>query len=202
MKYLYVVNLNSKRLFTLSVILFVLLGTTLWIGIKIGGMNSLSAAEHKGAIEKEMQRDISLLFSRKKPDEPLKNKKLSENRYSRAVPPLDLKEFSLRNKNKILIKPDPLARRYNNPTKSIVPSSRSAEYYYTVQLGAFVHEKDAKRLLKDIMKKRLNARIDKGIRYYFVRAGKSKNKQKMELLSQKIRNKFTKQEALVLRRKI
>ena len=72
---------------------------------------------------------------------------------------------------------------------------------YTIQVAAFVHEKDAiayKNLLK---KKEIDARVDQGKTHYYVRAGRSLDKKSLQPLLRKI-NRTMKLEAIVVQRKL
>ena len=69
--------------------------------------------------------------------------------------------------------------------------SHSNQAYFTVQVAAFGREKDARLLLKKLTGAGLKARIDKGRKFYFVRAGKSSRRDELEGLAKTIAKKVS-----------
>ncbi|MDH4200925.1 MAG: SPOR domain-containing protein [Spirochaetia bacterium] len=76
-------------------------------------------------------------------------------------------------------------------------SSQKSEKYFSVQIGAFVHEKDANSLKARLIEKKMDARVEKGSQYYYVRAGKAKNKKNLDTMIKKIHDRLNIQAIVV-----
>lgn len=70
--------------------------------------------------------------------------------------------------------------------KTIENNAKSSQKMYSLQIGAFVHEKDAKILQKKLSKKSISTRIDRGIRFWFVRAMKVPHQKELKDLENKL----------------
>lgn len=86
-------------------------------------------------------------------------------------------------KKKVAIKHSHDGKRKNTNAKSWKP-------YYTIQIGAFRHEKDALALKNKLIDKGVSARVDGGKSYFFVRYGKSSDRERMVSLLKKIEPKL------------
>ena len=193
MKELYVINLNMKRVLLLSGIFFILLGTILWLGLSIGNTrsNSFAYQDNFASIAKEM--GIS--------DKELKGLNLSE-----ASPHLESLPLQMESKKvapiQNLIKPQKdtafdLSIRDHDPLSSVKqkeikqPSNKTKDKVFSIQVAAFKKEKHAIVLLKQMQAAGFsNARIDRGIRYYYVRMGHSFNKQNLASKNAQVKKLF------------
>jgi cell division septation protein DedD len=73
--------------------------------------------------------------------------------------------------------------------------------FYTVQVAAFLHEKDAVSYQAVLKKKNIESRVDTGKKYYYVRSGKSTDKETLQPLLKKI-NTAMKLQAIVVPQKM
>ena len=200
MKQIYVINLNQKRIFLVVGVFLIILGTSLWSGIKIGRSYNIN-------FEKDDQFNVSDNAIRQKPlgiDDPLgsdyipvqnpeNNDLLSgmerQGKIARPIPPIHLPRLASKDRLDIKTR-DPMARKAPARTPSLSVSkkqklSSNKKASYTIQVGAFRHEKDAKSLVSRLKKKKIKSYIDRGVKYYYVRTGKASSKER--LLAQKSR---------------
>ena len=207
MKRIYVINLNQKRIFLIVGVFLIILGTSLWSGIKIGRSYNInfeldekfnvSDNETKNVIR---QNPLGIGDPLESGYIPVQNKEGNvsllnverQGRMTKPIPPINLPDLTSKDRLNIKTK-DPMARRAvsNIPARSLPsPGSKkqkvsSQKAFYTIQVGAFRHEKDAKALVSRLKKQNLKSYIDRGVKYYYVRMGKANSKER--LLSQKSR---------------
>ncbi len=199
MKEIYVINLNKKRVLFLSGVLFVLLGTILWLGLSIGSARSnnfthrdnfSSIAEELGINNKELKSlnlsetstglgssppDFSPLQVESKKVAPIQNSiELKENKTSK----LDVRDH------------DPLEKTVKqNNVKDL--SNEKKDKVFVIQIAAFRRKKHATALLKRMQTAGfLDARIDQGARYYYVRMGRSASKKALISKNNRVKQLF------------
>jgi len=222
MKKLYIVNLNKTRIFILTGIFLILMGIVFAAGARYNHFNSqenhadisigdttsanLSQSGGSGKDELTMENSVTHLD----PALPEEDKKLfGENKVIIENDPfiVDLhNNLSSNNENPIEEKK---SKNLNDPhiseskiskpvkkSKKISTENIAVEKYYTLQLGAYKHEKDAQKFKKRLEALGIESRVDQGILYYFVRSGKSKTEKGLDSHIQKI--KENKLEALVV----
>lgn len=211
----YILQLDRARIVTLSGIFFFLLSGIFLLGYKLAEpktSNEMNRFENQ-SLEKEAETSLKLdsaetglklnqevlpieeeiISQKQKAKEPVLMREPSDEEG-------DLKESKSSGlrivRERVETKEDPflrspsstvkkearkLATRKENATRPIVG--------YTVQVAAFKHEKDALRLKSDLKKKGISARVEKGIRYYFVRTGKASSRKGLSSLARKVKSK-------------
>ena len=220
MKEIYVINLSKKRISLLLGVFLVMLGSTLWLGLKIG-RSDLKEVAHPNdllAIPEGEKRDahepmdsvLSLLDSSPesvapKPTSVRQNKNLVPK--SGKVPPLSESAIARREMEAIPIKNyDPLRRtlrRTKRATqkKAARNSSKSQAGHFSIQVAAFSKEKDASSLVRRMKADGFHdVRVDRGIRYYYVRTGRSRNKKMLAAKNERIK-KLLNVKTLIVKRK-
>lgn len=159
-KDIYVINLDQRRLMTLAGSLLLVMGFSFWFGMIFSAKMKHSSQEHAGTptfLLDEMQDAESL--------KQLANDELEYLERNLPSPPPQAK---------------PIKRQQNTET---APTGNG---HYTVQVGAYSHEKDAIRVMKKLQSKGIRAQVDRGVLYYFVRAGKANRENSLVSLNQKI----------------
>lgn len=191
MKKLYVINLDNTRIMIL-ILLLTALGAALFAGglysgksqgLTFGGGNyphnsyqkSASPAGQSNSTPQKGQNDLEL------PGEDIKL-------FSETV-----------ESGKVTFHSDPFLNKDSKKSASTATMSRTAPMgkYYSIQAAAYVHEKDAIRFSKELKAKGFEARVDRGIRFYFVRIGRAQNKQELELTNKKIQDTMKLESILV-----
>ena len=189
---MYVINLNRKRVLLLSGIFFVMLGTTLWLGLRIGSMRSNNfvyqdklslIAEEMGIGDKELKNlNLSEINA---PLKSLLSETLSTTKLENTkVPPIqNLAKYKKSEIPEIHIRErDPLEKKREQVSK------RNKGKYFSIQIAAFKKKKQAIVLLKKMKADGFSdIRIDRGIRYYYVRMGNARNKEILALENQRVK---------------
>jgi len=222
MKKLYIVNLNKTRIFILTGIFLIIMGIFFAAGARYNHFNSqknhveipigdttsanLSQSGGIGKDELIMENPVTHLD----PVLPEEDQKLfGENKVIIENDPfiLDLhnnlssstddsiEEKKSKNLNASHL-PENKISKPSKKSNKFLTENRSIEKYYTLQLGAYKHEKDAQKFKKRLEALGIESRVDQGILYYFVRSGKSKTEKGLDPQIQKI--KENKLEALIV----
>ena len=209
MKQVYVINLSRKRILLLLGVFLIIFGTSLWSGIKLGRSQSINFPEPNAHFNiSDTNIDEVSLDMPPQVDDPLTfhyapAEKHGDNRLSfpknaqrgivkpytegaaKPIPPVDLPKLGggdkldIQNQDPIAGELEhhlPLSNRSSSRSKK---KSSPRKSFYTIQVGAFHHEKDAKSLVSRLKKKDIKAYIRKGVKYYYVRAGKANSKEKL-----------------------
>ena len=200
MKEIYVINLNKKRISLLLGVFLVMLGSTLWLGLKIGRTDlretahsnellALSESEKQNARERGDDR-LSLFDSslesivpnsasgKQNEDLILKSGKVPPLHES-AIAPKDMEAIPVKNY-------DPLRRAQKKKTARRPTKSQAG--HFSIQVAAFSREKDASSLVKRMKAEGFHdVRVDRGIRYYYVRSGRSRNKNMLSGKNERIK---------------
>lgn len=172
-KDIYVINLDQRRLMTLAGSLLLIIGFSFWFGMLFSAKMKHSSQEHAGTptfLLDEMQDAESL-------------KQLANDEL----------EYLERNLPSTPPKAKPIQRNQN------VESVTKTSGHYTVQVGAYSHEKDAIRVMKKLQNKGIRAQVDRGVLYYFVRAGKANRENSLVSLNQQIDKFLNVQSKIILR---
>jgi len=198
-KKVYVVNLDSTRILILTGVLFSMVGTAFLFGLRFQDFTLAN-----GSFALEPTHDIS--------DRSADSKFENEQNLSN-LPPED-RELFQNPHGEVIYTEDPFMEGPDHKTSSnisrttprVVTEKRSTTSgdgprYYTIQLAAFKHERDALSYKKELKEKGLETRIDRGILYYFVRIGKEQKEEKLDPMLRKIRDTL-KLEAIVVHQKI
>lgn len=204
MKKIYVLNLDKRRIYIVAGSLLILLGTTFVLGMRHSSYSSqVALSDSKESSEmysleevvarSAAEHDSNLTRSdNMKTNHPLDNLPLDNNTVGHQkpiLPPLST-ESSLSVQEDPMISRPPKHKRTKTrkpATKTVQRSSNiSSSAKYTIQVGAFVHEKDAIRLKNKLQKADIEARVERGIRFWFVRSGRSSDKSSLEAARQKI----------------
>lgn len=172
-KEIYRINLDHKRIVTLAGIFLLLMGFSFWLG----------SAFHSGERQISLDDSATPTFMLDEMQDP------NELRMQ-ANEELGYLERNLSKEQEIPVRNDPIQ---NNTQNFANNSSANNSYqtqrsgHYTVQVGAYNHEKDAKRVANELKSKGVHqARVDRGVLYYFVRAGKATRENSLVSLHQKI----------------
>lgn len=192
-KEVYVVNLDHRRIFLLSGSFLLLLGVAFWLGSSLNTSNryqaiqeqetqtfSLDTIEDSEALRRRAQEELTRLEN-----PPSVQGQQTENVFNASIPvredPVVSDNVSSRSTS---------SHSYTNKkqTRISVSSSHSqTDGFYTVQVAAYKHEKDARRVARDLQTKGIaKVRVDRGILYYYVRAGKAVRENSLVSLNQKI----------------
>ena len=124
MKQIYVVNLNQKRILLLTGVFLIVLGTSLWLGIKLGRsqsadflgqngyLNSLDTEATEDSMNLPVQVDdplsLNYTLGKNREDKISLDHNESHVNATRPIPPIDLPTLSSSNKLNIKTK-DPMA---------------------------------------------------------------------------------------------
>lgn len=192
MKKVYALNLTPKRITMLSGVITLLFSMFFFIGFLLGKETGVPGDHslHEPFIENN--EDLSI-------QEPLqeKNNTKSQSAFEKNIQK-ELNAMSMDNHLDEVVNPEEI----HPPQKSLPKIERSAikkntikkeqknvpakenahviNKYYTLQIAAFIHEKDAVRLKKKLKKESIQSRVDRGIRYWFVRSMKTENKSELQ----------------------
>lgn len=207
-KKVYVVNLDNKRIVVLAGLFFLLFSLAFVAGLKWNMID-----EHNAVNVSQSPLDSSMLPQ----DRDLSSTQIVKDSNALMLPEEDTKIFERKEKK---VKEDPflveppvhsIAKEAKIPNSSkkysSVPNEKesiatdSNEKYYTIQIAAFHHEKDAISYKGILKKQGIDSRVDKGKSYYYVRAGKSSDKKSLQPLVKKI-NSAMKTQAIVVQTKI
>jgi cell division septation protein DedD len=210
-KKVYVINLDRTRITILSGILIASLGGTFLTGLKFrwpvenSTINQSTQLLPDEAIPKELPVKLSEEKILSLPEE---DNQIFANNSDRIDDPFlndppQRFQFQLKKRDKKEVENTDVKNSVKPLAKSVSKSSNTEKegIFYTVQVGAFAHEKDANELVKDLKKKGVDARVDKGTLYYFVRTGKASRKEALEPVYQKLTKKI-KLNAIIIQKKI
>ncbi|MCS6985509.1 MAG: SPOR domain-containing protein [Leptospiraceae bacterium] len=172
MRKVYVIHLDRSRIFLLSGIFLLVLSLALFVGYTF-------ASREPNSFEKEI---------------PIVSEKTQS--LSRAASPQDMVLPSV---DQPLVqeeaKPQEINLHLEDPFITPPPSrQRQSEKKidqsitkYTIQVGAFLHEKDALKLKTKLLEQGFAARVERGRLYWFVRVGSATSKEKLQTLAEKLR---------------
>ena len=105
-------------------------------------------------------------------------------------------QLDIRNDDSLgVVKPHKKIPKENNQRRRLSShASSNAEHkgkYFSIQVAAFIHEKQAISLLQKMKQEGFDdVRIKRGVRYYHVRTGYSKNKDSLYHQNEKIQKSF------------
>ncbi len=209
MKEIYIINLNKQRIFLLIGVFLVILGTTLWLGLKIGStqLNGLPNRNKFSAITEDMgisHQEIKNLNLSPTVD-TLENMKYStvspvqenqENQENKKIPSILTQPTLQDNSSKIDVKNyDPLEKSLE---ATIQNKNKNKNKKFSIQVAAFNKKKDATTLVNRMKTDGfLEARVERGTRYYYVRTGYAKNKKMLTTQNQKIKNLLNVQSLII-----
>lgn len=192
-KKVYILNLDKTRISIVSGIFLIALSFAFLLGLKfqkspvvVPSAEISNSSPDMAMAPKNTTGDIPL---RTLPDEDTKifNDTKSEDPFLIEPP----EKTSLAKSTHALEKPE--IKKDSKTLKTIKKQDKpeihdriEAKAYYTIQVGAYSHEKDAKAIAEKIRKKGIDARVEKGKMYYFVRVGKSEKKDALEPVYQKL----------------
>lgn len=209
-KKIYVVNLDNKRIILLMGSFILLISLSFLIGLKSDFKNKhiiIPASESMGeSLNSDTNQVLASANASKENNVlvlPEEDTRIFEKHESQTRDDSFLGDPPERS----VIKKMALPPQKNTVVKERVKKENSEttleklEKYYTIQIGAYVHEKDAISYQARLKKKDIESRIDHGKMYYFVRAGKSADKESLQPLLKKINNTL-KLQAIVVQRKI
>lgn len=228
MKKMYIVNLDKSRIIILAGLVLAIFGFSFLLGSRFSGAhpnpenaffnNHNPDSGQNGLLSAPGEDDSQLeaLVEEASPQEsqvtalPAEDKKLFQENtikivedpfLSSAKPSVERKEsFNSDSSSKKNQKAPSKSTSVSSSSAKPVTKTTSNQKSYSVQLGAYVHEKDAisfrKKLLKEGLKE---ARVDRGIRFYYVRAGRFHNKSDVEQLYKKIHDTMKLEAIVVLR---
>ena len=208
MKHFYVINLNTKRIFIVVGVLFILLSFFLWIGLKLGQKNANTEVseilKEQNANNEEEDTNLppdTIQLSDNNSQEINQNQANINSNQANTNSNQALNNIPISDQEELPIQPDPLSNNVtsNNTqvsslplaskqTKSNLNTSKSG-LSYTIQLGAYARENDAIKLVKELNAKKIKARVDKGVRFYFVRAGDAPSKESLSNMINEIKTK-------------
>lgn len=205
MRQIYVLNLDHKRLMVVIGIILALLGSAILAGMHLGserkikneGIGNLSIPTTNSlANNSNQQSSIDEIVRNAEPDSGV-IVKLNEDPM---LPELERKSGIVnakpkeKNNDKLKMVNDPFIR-LPPPKSSRLPVKKSGNY--SIQVAAFTHEKQAIKLVKDMRKKNLSARVVRGSRYWLVKSGFSSSRNGLKSQAKKIKsNGF---DALIMR---
>lgn len=182
MKQLIVLNLNAKRIIILFGSFFSLFGFVLWLGIQSG-------------VRAQKKRELDFNLANRAPveDSSVKLLKQEENgavfelipdktNSKPVLEPLKATDFGASSNIDIPVVADPMASSISSS------GANNLNDYYTIQIAAFSKQADALRLVRDLQNKNIDAFIDRGVRYWYVRSGKSESKSNLQALASQIRS--------------
>lgn len=170
MRKVYVINLDKPRIFLVLGFFFLLMGLAILAGYSLSPIKNQEIPATAIPIVKEADEAI------------LKEKIPTEQGFLLPPEKPDLKENNLD-----IYTEDPFIKPPPSRKKKMDFSVSEKEPFYTIQVGAFMHEKDALQLKELLKKKGIEARVDRGSRYWFVRVGKSNHRDKLQNLAQKLK---------------
>lgn len=206
MKQFYVMNLDARRVIIIAGLLFSLLGMALYAGMRIGKKNDSvthsSYTEPLGKIEnlpKEpeipkagqvvlpAQADVLPALT-KIPEAKAENseKAISEKMSELNVPAKKATETDLEVQEDPMISRPPRAKKTEAAEKTATVKAKPGEFY-TIQVAAYKHKKDAETTLKKIKAEGINGRIERGKSLWFLRVGKTKTREKLNTSLKKLR---------------
>ncbi|MES0488876.1 MAG: SPOR domain-containing protein [Leptospirales bacterium] len=210
MKKVYVVNLDKKRILILMGAILSVVGAAFYAGSmqKSSGytayedfnsiMGSQNSANDTGSNYVELTPlepigELNVAIPNSKPDKPAL--RTQEDPFLDAPPrPVTRQNSTQSTQTTQIDKP-----ATSNTPRTVNESSKSTNKYYTIQLGAYKRETDAKRYAEELSKQGVQARVERGIRFWLVYAGKTKDKTVLEPLYKKIHDSL-KLEAIVVYR--
>lgn len=213
-KKVYVINLDNKRVILLTGLFFFLFSISFLAGFKwdennVQNLKNVQNVENT-AISMNGVKDIE-------ENHLLASGNAGQEKNILVLPEEDNRIFSQKKKittdDPFIIEPPAHSTDKKEPVQSSAKktseevskkemiASKTLEKYYTIQIAAFTHEKDAISYQDQIKKKNIDSRIDKSSKYYYVRSGKSKDKAQLQSLLKKINNVLNLQ-AIVVQKKI
>jgi len=210
-KKVYVINLDNRRVILLSGLFFLLFGMSFLAGLKwnTGEVHNIVNTVESPVAPSDL--DQTEILSSKTPG---KETNVAENNVL-ALPEEDTRMFDrqgkVENDDPFLSEPPGQstvkktgAQTRDKKTAGVVAEKKTAsavsEKYYTIQIAAFAHEKDAIAYQGLLKKKDINARVDHGKTHYFVRTGKASDKVSLQPMLKKI-NTTLKLQAIVVQKK-
>jgi|GEM_PF-3422354 len=171
---IYVVNLDKNRVMIVTGLLLLLAGLLLFAGIALGKRSTvarepdLPLQEESSPIEAAVQEPTEVL----------------PHVGSEILPPVTVEENAvLEPGEKLPVESDPFVKA---PPSTV--EKASAGTFYTIQVAAYRQESDARHLVSRLSEKGIQARIDRGTLYWFVRVGKTENKSNLEREVEKLRS--------------
>lgn len=206
MKQFYVMNLDARRVIIIAGLLFSLLGMALYAGMRIGKKNESvkhsSFSESLGKIEipaKESeapktaqvvlpaQADVLPALT-KIPEAKAENseKVIAEKMSELNVATKKTPEADLEVQEDPMISRPPRSIKAETIEKTTSVKAKPGEFY-TIQVAAYKHKKDAESTLKKIKAEGINGRIERGKSLWFLRVGKTKTREKLNTSLKKLK---------------
>ncbi len=171
---IYVVNLDKNRVMIVTGLLLLIAGLLLFAGIALGKRSTatiepdLPLQEESSTIQAAVQEQPEVL-------PPV---------GSEILPPVTVEENAvLEPGEKLPVESDPFVKA---PPATVEKAKGGG--FYTIQVAAYRQESDARRLVSRLSEKGIQARIDRGTLYWFVRVGKTENRSTLEREVQKLRS--------------
>jgi len=203
MKKVYVINLDKKRILILVGAILSVVGTAFYAG-SMQKNSGYTAYEDFNSIMESGKSNNNLVSNSGEltPLEPIPELEIQSSNIPSNKPVLRTEEDPFLNAPARRVTQQTTISTSQNDTASLKPIkeiTNSTGKYYTIQLGAYKRETDAIRYVNELGKKGIQARVDRGVMFYFVRAGKFKDKSDLEPLYKKIHDSL-KLEAIVVYR--
>ncbi len=218
MKRVYIINLDKSRIALISAVLLFGAAALFWSGrylerIQVAGdlpygypgadrSVTHNSNEFTGGVENRPYANTSAMQNGREAGAQ-KRAGVTSGQPNRELPGEDLELFREKNHSgNITFHADPFLNDEKNHYKSDKGQNAGSSLngvYYSIQAGAYVHEKDAIRFQRELKKKGYDARVDRGIRFYYVRIGRSQNKEALEAMNKKIQDTMKLESILVQR---
>lgn len=185
MKRIYVLNLDSRRIIMLAGGLFILLGFFLFIGVQIGSNDEVIHASEGGSEQSTESETVSAnTAGRSVIDLNESESALPVKEADDMLPALDRKLGLDGGEKSIPVQSDPMS---SGSQQKETASEQSKGGFYTIQIAALKSEKDAIKEKERFEKRGLNARVERGVRFWLVRAGKAQTRSGIEAALQKVK---------------
>ena len=209
MKTVYVLNLTSKRIAILMGFMLILFGVSFYFGgyfqADKKSIELISFLKNKNYDQPKEEIETFTIE-----DESFAEPNANDSDFYLKPADIEIQKIDLEPENLEILKP-PQNSEITPRTKIISPvvekrpepvvKKTGFSEYFSLQLGAFSKESEAKIYQKELKLKGIASRIDKGNNYYFIRTGKAPEKDELQYLYKKIKDQL-KIDVLYIKRKV